>query len=92
MASRRSSSVGHVGDRVVDEHGVEAPAEPDRPHVPLDVLALGVELPADLEHAVRQVDQGELKWALRWEALLPPPEPSSSTVRGPVPAVASSRR
>jgi hypothetical protein len=41
---------GHVRDRVVNEHGVERPAEPDRAHVALDVLALGVQPAAHVEH------------------------------------------
>ena len=47
----------HVRDRVVDEDGVERPAEPERPHVSEHVLALGVELPAQREHLRREVGE-----------------------------------
>lgn len=48
----------HVGNRVVHEHGVELPAEPDRPHVALRVPAFGIEHAAHLEHAGREVHEG----------------------------------
>jgi hypothetical protein len=39
-----------VRDRVVDEDDVERPAEAQRAHVALDVLALGIERPREREH------------------------------------------
>ena len=39
-----------VRDRVVHEHGIEGALEPQRPHVALEVLALGVQRPAQREH------------------------------------------
>ena len=42
-----------VVDGVVDEHGVEGPAEPDAPHVALDVLEIRVEAAADVELPIR---------------------------------------
>ena len=35
----------HVRDRVVHEHGVERPPEPERPHVAEDVLAVRIQRP-----------------------------------------------
>src|SRR5215469_15169433 len=42
--SEQVARCGHVADGVVDEHGVEGPAQPKGAHVALDVAALGVEL------------------------------------------------
>ena len=44
----------HVHDGVVDQHGIEqaaGPAEPKRRHVALDVLALGVQFAAQIQHS-----------------------------------------
>jgi len=48
----------------MDEDAVELPTEPHGSHVALDVLALWVERPADVEHARRQVDQHHLESVL----------------------------
>jgi hypothetical protein len=55
----------------VDEHRVEGPTEPDRPHVALDVLALRVQAPADLEHAGRAVDEREVEPCLQVRGVVP---------------------
>ena len=47
-----------VHHRVVDEHGVERPSEPERPHVAEDVLAVGVQLAREGQHLRRDVGQG----------------------------------
>jgi hypothetical protein len=60
-----------VGDRVVDEDGVERPAEANRAHVALDVLALGVEAAADGEHLRRPVDEREPEGALEVRRVVP---------------------
>jgi hypothetical protein len=52
---------GHVRDRVVHEHRVERPPQPNRTHVALEVLALGVEPAAHVEHLRRAVDKRELE-------------------------------
>ena len=51
---------GQVTHRVVDEDRVEQPAQAQRAHVALDVLAVRVDAPALLEHAVRQVGQRDV--------------------------------
>jgi len=42
---RQVGTAGDVVHGVVHEHGVEGAAEPNRPHVPVHVLAFGVESP-----------------------------------------------
>jgi hypothetical protein len=58
---------GHVVDGVMGEHRVELPSQPQRAHVALDVLAVGIQLPADLEHRRRHVGQrhGEVALEVR---------------------------
>ena len=46
-----------VHDRIVDHDRVERPPEPHGAHVALDMLGLGIEGAADLEHVRREVDQ-----------------------------------
>ena len=55
----------------MDEHRVEAPPEPDRTHVALEVLALGVQAAADLEHGGGQVDERELEPGLHVRGVVP---------------------
>jgi hypothetical protein len=47
-----------VHHRVVHEHDVERPAEPERPHVAEDVLAVGVQLAAQRQHLRGEVSEG----------------------------------
>ena len=47
----------HVRDRVVHEHDVEGPSEPQRAHVPEDVLAVRVQLAREREHLRREIGQ-----------------------------------
>ena len=61
---------GHVVDGVVDQHGVEGPAQPHRAHVAL-VLAPGVEPPGDPEHAGGEVDQGQREPRLQVHGVVP---------------------
>jgi hypothetical protein len=56
---------GHVVDGVVHEHRVELTAEPERPHVRLDVVAFGVDRPAEREHPRRQVGERHVEVALQ---------------------------
>ena len=42
----------------MDEHDVEGALEPERPHVALEVLALGVERSAQREHLRREIREG----------------------------------
>jgi hypothetical protein len=58
-------NASHVVDRVVDQDGVEHPAQPDRAHVPLLVRALGVEPLRDGQHPGGQVDQGQVQAVLQ---------------------------
>jgi len=48
-----------VVDRIVDQDRVERPAQPDRPHVALNVLTLGVDPARDCQHLRGAVDQGQ---------------------------------
>jgi hypothetical protein len=57
---------------VVDEHRIEAAAEPRLAHVALHVLALGVEAAGDLEHLVRAVEERELEIALEVRGVVAP--------------------
>ena len=88
--TRRSSDLaeivlgGHVRDRVVHEHRVERPPQPHRTHVALEVLALGVEPAAHVEHLRRAVDHGGHDGpdrALRYLEWTWDPDPNDSTVR-----------
>ena len=54
---REVGLAGHIVHRVVEQYGVELPAEPDRAHVPLQVFAPRVELPRYGEHVSRQVGE-----------------------------------
>ena len=56
--------VGGIHDGVVDEDHIEFAAEAQRSHVPDQVLALRVELPADSQHRGRPVGQRESEVAL----------------------------
>ena len=49
---------GHVVDRVMDQDDVEQAPEPQGPHVAGDVLALGIECRAQLQHLRRKITQG----------------------------------
>ena len=56
----RRAQVGlrrHVGDAVVGEDGVEDAAEPQRPHVAGDVLALGIAGAAERQHRLGDVGE-----------------------------------
>ena len=53
------------------EHCVELASEPERPHVALDVLALGIQRAAELEHLLRDVGQRELEAALQMRGVVP---------------------
>lgn len=53
--------IDHVVHRVVQEHGVEAPAEAHGAHVALLVLAAGVAPPRQVEHRFREVHQRQVE-------------------------------
>jgi hypothetical protein len=53
-----------VRDRVVHEHRVERPTEPDGAHVALDVLTFGIEPTAHRQHRRRSVDERQSERAL----------------------------
>jgi hypothetical protein len=65
-----------IHDGVVHEHDVELTIEPQRPHVPQDVLALRVHRPADGEHAGRAVGQrhAEVRLEVKRQAAAARPE------------------
>jgi len=57
------SLAGHVVHGVVHEHGVEIPAESDRAHVALEVIALRVQPPGPIQRRLLRIllgrrDQG----------------------------------
>jgi hypothetical protein len=62
-----------VDDGVVDQHNVEAAIEAQGPHIPQDVLALGVDRAVDRQHRRRDVGEGEAEAVLevRGEAAAP---------------------
>ena len=60
----------HVHDRVMDEHAIERPAEPDGPHVSAGVPALWVKAPARGQHSGREVHQGEVEPSLQVEGVV----------------------
>jgi len=57
-------SRGHVVDRVVNEDRIELAPQPYGAHVAHEVLAIRVELLADLEHPRREVNQRHLEFLL----------------------------
>ena len=59
MAAARSVLGRHVVDRVVDQHRVELPSEPNRPHVADRVGGLWIQPAGHGEHRLRQIDQGQ---------------------------------
>jgi len=62
-----------VADGVVDEHRVEGPAQPDRSHVALEVFALRIDRPRDIEHGRRQVDERHVEPFLHVGGIVPSP-------------------
>jgi hypothetical protein len=54
---------------VNDSNGVEAALQPNRPHVTLDVLALGIQGSAHVEHLRRAIDERELKMRFQMEGV-----------------------
>ena len=60
-----------VRDGVVDEDDVELSAEPQRPHVAFEVLALGVERAAEREHLGRDVGQRAVEARLQVRRVVP---------------------
>ena len=57
----------HVADGVVHVHRVECPAQAQRANVAANVLTVGVELAAHLQHLRRHVDQRHLETGLEVE-------------------------
>ena len=51
--------------QLLDEHGIELPAEPDRTHVSDVVSTLWIQRRADPEHLRRQVDQRQAERLLQ---------------------------
>ena len=47
--------ISHIHDRVVDRDRIEASVQAQAAHIALDMLRVGIEAPADLEHGRRQV-------------------------------------
>ena len=79
----------HVVDGIVEEHRIEAAAEPQRPHVTTVVLALGVQSSRHLQHPVGAIHKGQGERRLQvhgvvttatsqFEDLPPPPSTNGS--------------
>ncbi len=50
-----------IHDGVMNEHRIKLATEPYVAHVSLDVLALGIEFPAQGQHSLRPIDQGHFE-------------------------------
>src|SRR5215469_3813008 len=63
--TQQISLAAHIVGRIVNQNRVEEPAEADRIHIALDVLAVGIELAGYGEHLRRDVHQRQLESVLQ---------------------------